>query len=470
MRQHFIPITILICAVSGLLFSCGSNSFEGKLIFTMVQADHHSPDFISGAQWRYIENGQIAAIKPDKPGKAEILTKDFSSACSPYVSWDGRYLLFSAKQKQEEPWQIWEMDLSKKKFRKITNLENNCIDPVYMPNERVVFSYHSTDATTGQSHALYSCKTDGTDLRQLTFHPHANFASMVMTDGRLLTITRQLYPEIKNPMIMVLRPDGTKADMFFEGDFNNYFSRVREDESNGKLYFVVADSLKEDIISIDYARPGDSRINLTHDDNAVYFDVCPLPTNKLAVVKTEGYGKTAALYEYDIASGKSDRLIYAADGFRILDVTMVRNGVRPKKLPTEVDMGVKTGQIMCQDINFLGNGLAHNSRIAMIADKVEIIGTDSAMGVVPVEKDGSFYIKIIADSPFRIKTLDKNGRMVGEPSGWLWMRPNERRACIGCHEDKNLAPENIVPLAVKKLPVNIPAEVSGLIEKKVELE
>ena len=118
----------------------------------------------------------------------------------------------------------------------------------------------------------------------------------------------------------------------------------------------------------------------------------------------------------------------------------------------------------------LDNGLTYNSKLAMIADKVEIIGTDSVMGVVPVEKDGSFYIKIKADRPFRIKTLDKNGRMVGEPSGWLWMRPNERRACIGCHEDKNLAPDNVVPLAVKKLPVNVPVEVSGLIEKKVELE
>lgn len=436
----------------------------------MVKEAQSAPNSITGEHWRYVEQGRIAAISPDKPGNAEILTKDFYSACSPYVSWDGRFLLFSAKQKQEEPWQIWEMDLSKKKFRKITNLENNCTDPVYMPNERVVFSYHSTDATTGQSHALYSCKTDGADLRQLTFHPHANFASMVMTDGRLLTITRQLYPEIEDQMIMVIRPDGTKADMFFQGEFTSYHSRVREDETNGKLYFVVADSLNKDIISIDYTRPGDSRINLTVNDNAVYYDVCPLHDNKLVVVKEEEAGKPAAIFAFDIASGKSDRLIYAADGFRILDVTMVRNGVRPKKLPTEVDMGVKTGQIMCQDINFLGNGLTYNSKLAMIADKVEIIGTDSVMGVVPVEKDGSFYIKIKADSPFRIKTLDKNGRIVGEPSGWLWMRPNERRACIGCHEDKNLAPDNVVPLAVKKLPVNVPAEVSGLIEKKVELE
>ena len=38
---------------------------------------------------------------------------------------------------------------------------------------------------------------------------------------------------------------------------------------------------------------------------------------------------------------------------------------------------------------------------------------------------------------------------------WMWMRPNERRGCVGCHENRELAPDNHVALAIKKLPVEV---------------
>jgi hypothetical protein len=135
-----------------------------------------------------------------------------------------------------------------------------------------------------------------------------------------------------------------------------------------------------------------------------------------------------------------------------------------------VDIGVKTGQIMCQNINFTGLGVSSDSRISGKARKIEILGIDSVLGIVPVEPDGSFYLKIIANEPFRFQTLDENDKVINGPGAWLWLRPNERRGCIGCHEDRNLAPENNVPLAVKKQPVNIPLLDTHTKEKKVELE
>ncbi len=82
------------------------------------------------------------------------------------------------------------------------------------------------------------------------------------------------------------------------------------------------------------------------------------------------------------------------------------------------------------------------------------------MGIVSVEEDGSFYLKIIADTPFRLQTLDDSNSVVQGPSGWIWVRPFERRGCVGCHEDPELTPENLVPLSVKKAPISIPIEVS----------
>jgi hypothetical protein len=76
----------------------------------------------------------------------------------------------------------------------------------------------------------------------------------------------------------------------------------------------------------------------------------------------------------------------------------------------------------------------------------------------------------MADKPFKIRTIDKDGNVLHGPCDWIWLRPNERRGCVGCHEDQEMVPENRVSLAVKKSPVVIPVHINKVVEKKVSLE
>ena len=99
-----------------------------------------------------------------------------------------------------------------------------------------------------------------------------------------------------------------------------------------------------------------------------------------------------------------------------------------------------------------------------------MLGIDTTYGIVEVEEDGSFQLKIMADTPFRIRTLDEEDNVVRGPCSWLWLRPNERRGCIGCHEDPEMVPENKVSLAIRKSPVIIPVNITEVKEKIVELE
>ncbi|MDX1284280.1 MAG: hypothetical protein R3182_04690, partial [Draconibacterium sp.] len=103
-------------------------------------------------------------------------------------------------------------------------------------------------------------------------------------------------------------------------------------------------------------------------------------------------------------------------------------------------------------------------------EKVEIIGIDSTLGIIDVEEDGSFYAKIIADTPFRVQTLTSNGEIVKGPSDWIYLRPNERRGFVGFESGNDQSPFNRQPLAVKKDPVSIPANIEGIKEVEVELE
>jgi hypothetical protein len=71
------------------------------------------------------------------------------------------------------------------------------------------------------------------------------------------------------------------------------------------------------------------------------------------------------------------------------------------------------------------------------------------LGVVPVEKDGSFHIEVPADTPIQLQTLDADGLAL-RTCGWIWVKHREPRGCIGCHEDPQLTPENRFVDALKK--------------------
>ena len=154
----------------------------------------------------------------------------------------------------------------------------------------------------------------------------------------------------------------------------------------------------------------------------------------------------------------------------ILEAVEVVVHERPRILPSEVDMEVRTGLLMCQNINVTGMNPPSGKYSLPAADRIEIIGIDSSLGVVKIEGDGSFYLKVAADMPFRIRTMDEKGNTVNGPGSWYWLRPNERRGCVGCHEDNELVPSNRYSLAVSRQPVAVPVHVTGIREKEVELE
>jgi hypothetical protein len=449
--------------------SCNKSSV-GKLIITQVPAGHSEFGTATGINWRFNEGSQIAMIDPEKPSSIKVLTGDFYSACSPDISPDGKRILFAAQQKENDPWQIWVMDLRSRKYQKMADFKGNCTDPVFLPTNKVIFTGKGieSDSSTGGGHDLYVCNADGSGVQQITFRPHANFATTLLKDGRLLVITRQLMPAVEDPVLMVIRPDGTKSDVFYKGKRGTTLI-AKSHEADGLVYFVEADSNHySSVISIRYNRPLHSRVQVSGRMNGYFSSVFPAADGKLLVTYRENATKSFEVFEMDSKEGKLGNRIYGHEGYDITEVMQVNEHPRPKKLPSEVDMGVKTGLILCQDINYSGLGIKDPN--AKKATKIEVMGIDSSMGIIRVEKDGSFYLKIMADQPFKIRTLDDNNQVVSGTCSWLWLRPNERRGCVGCHEDQEVAPMNQVPLAVKKEPVLIPLISAEIQEKEVELE
>ena len=472
MKIRNIPL-LYISAICLSLASCNSSPKNSLILVTQVPGGITNPEMNSTGSWRHIPGSQIVALNPEKPGYEKLLTGDFHSACYPEISYDGRYMLFSAKENEGDPWQIFEMEIRKGEARIITSSKADCLDPVYLPAGRMAFTKYTVNDTVKSALCLYAGNLDGTNISQITFGPSDALATSVLNDGRLLTVSRNLIPETGGQMFTVMRPDGTKADMFYKGaPGSSLLSRPRETH-DGRIIFIEkgdGNHSEGDLVSITYNRPLYSRINLTADIEGDFISALPLLSGRMLVsYHRPGTGKSV-LCEFDPAERSVGKVLYENDEYNVADAVLAVKYERPKKLPSEVDMGVRTGLLLCQDVNFTGFHPAGANTGTPHASMVEILGIDSTYGAVPVEIDGSIYLKIIADTPFRIRTLDKNGRVIDGSCTWLWVRPNERRGCVGCHEDPETVPKNRIPEAVKKDPYIIPVHITEIKEKTVELE
>jgi hypothetical protein len=58
------------------------------------------------------------------------------------------------------------------------------------------------------------------------------------------------------------------------------------------------------------------------------------------------------------------------------------------------------------------------------------------LGYAPIEPDGSFKLKVPADTPIALAVVDAEGRAFQTHTNWIQVRPGERRTCDGCHSPR----------------------------------
>lgn len=461
----------LVILAGFTLASCTSKKIGGYIVYTKVASDKFNPNDVN--IYHNFPGAGLMAFDPDSKSGTELnLTPGFSSACFPQVSYDAKHILFTGRKTENDPWQIWEMNLKEMKSRKLTNFKESCYTPFYLPGDRLVFSREMPDTGTGPSRMLFQMNLDGSNLLQVTYHPNFDYIQTILRDGRILMLSKKIFPEEGEMKSLAMRPNGTKAEIFYYG-VNGGIAGVRVYETKtGLIYFTeqIGGQLdKRDLVSIHQNRPLNTRINYTENIDGGFYSLLPWSSNELLVSYCPSEKQTIGLYTFSVDERSVGESLLSDSEYHFLDPVIVEPYKRPRHLPNEVNLSYPTGLIMCQDVNL--TAMTGNEEGSFPeAKKIEVLGMDRSLGVVPVEKDGSFFLKVTADLPFRIRTLDENNRVVHGPSDWIWLRPFERRGCVGCHEDHEIVPENIVPLAVNDWPVVIPVDTTGLEEKRKTFE
>lgn len=141
-------------------------------------------------------------------------------------------------------------------------------------------------------------------------------------------------------------------------------------------------------------------------------------------------------------------------------------GARPPILTSVVSADRLTGTLLCldayasrlPDVAALPPG-AIRTVVVTLADGGP--GAES-LGEAPVHPDGSFFIEVPADVALRLTLLGEDRRPLASLDSGIWVRRNENRGCIGCHEEPDLAPENRRPLAIADPPVSLAAPSSNV--------
>lgn len=145
---------------------------------------------------------------------------------------------------------------------------------------------------------------------------------------------------------------------------------------------------------------------------------------------------------------------------------------RPNIRPSAVDYRKKTGTFFMQDVYVgpglkgIGRGTIKKLRVVELRYREMDIGHNESTGkggnagvVTPIAvgtgswdvkailgdatvyKDGSAMFQVPARTPVYFQALDEKNRAVQTMRSWSTLMPGETFACVGCHEDKNDAPQ-----------------------------
>ena len=444
-----IPSVVLVLQLLLVLSACSGGSMEGRILLTEVP--QNGSDKIGSNNHLKVEGTRIVALLPGG-NTAVNLTEDFISAASPAVSYDGENMLFSAKKESTDHFQIFELKLSSGKVRQITSCEEDCTNPIYLPIGRFAFIREVASEKVKNSNAVFTGMLDGTNIQQVTFSPQRFSSLTALNDGRILSLVKTVYPEEGAPKLLVMRPDGTKLELFYKSDVGTQLCSGAVETSSENLFFVEGNDTESRVASVSYNLPLHSHKIIMEGDKNAFLSLGSYLDDRLLLSYKKTNSDNYILGELNPVDG-TIRELYKSEGYNVIGAVLVQAYQRPKNLPSEVQPQEHAGLLLCQDINFLGIESLKNE--SEKAQKIEILGIDSTLGVVDVEDDGSFYLKVEANMPFRVQTLSADNKVINGPGSWYYIRPNERRACVGCHTGPEISPFNKQPLAVTKNPVII---------------
>jgi hypothetical protein len=458
----FRRAALILAALTGAALTVGAGAAD-RLVFTQVPIE-------SG--FGLPAGSRIVSYDPSRPKDGVTnLTRRFSAAGRPDVSFDGQRILFVGRRTSEEPFNAWEMNTDGSGPRRITNQAADIREAIYLstiytiddaePSDQIAFCRADDSGTR----SLYTCRVDGTRVAQITFDPYGATDPCALSDGRLL------FTGGPESALLTVNTDGTDVFVFGAAHAPAASRGMPCETDDGWIVFVESQADDPDhggaLIAVSRTSSLDTRRVIDDAVSGRYRSPAPAGAGRLIVSFRRPEMSSYGLYWFTPESGQRSG-VFNPPQWHELDAVVVRPRARPAGRSSVVDERVSRGLLYCLDASLsdtaeseiageqpierlsvyralAGNGREDDGHNAGAIDQ-ELLGT------APVEADGSFHLGVPVRTPLRLETLGPDGEVLRAMRSWFWVMPGERRGCIGCHEDRALSPPNRHPLALRKPP------------------
>ena len=172
-------------------------------------------------------------------------------------------------------------------------------------------------------------------------------------------------------------------------------------------------------------------------------------------------------------------------GFRLIDPIPVRSRTVPPVIPQQTNQGEKAqpeaphATISITNVYETDMPLPEGTEIRWLRIVQSLVKSNSqqddpalgyginssgrmALGIVPVEKDGSVFCEAPVGKQLVFQLLDEDYRAVHSMRSVTYVHPGEQLSCIGCHE-RPTAPRryDTPPLALRRRPSRLEPDVGG---------
>jgi len=455
---------------------------------------HHLANRPGGGIYRLSPVRPDGQVTPVVDGLGEGIYRDL------VMHWDAERLVFSFGNGNDawdggQSYHVFECRPDGSELRQLTEGTHNDCEPFYLPSGQIAFTSDRSEHFVmcgGDRHAptLWLMEGDGSSPRQLSFNVFNDFNPTVLPDGRIL-YSRWEYNErsvtsLHNPFTM--RPDGTEVSPCYGNAtfVPNVIMFPRPVPGSHKIMALFtahhgqthgAVGLIDNWIDVD----GDAPLTLLTPGVPVtaekaldsqfgwYSDPVPLSETTYLCSYTPTVQpwleNSWALYVGDRHGNLA--LVYRDPGISCAEPVPVVPSDRPLTLvpaaPDTADTSA-TAQLLVTDASIGLTGVPRDGpRYLRVLEDVprkgvhwggvvttaatSIYTVKRVLGVVPLEADGSANFRIPANRNVYFEVLDADQREIQRMRSVVCLKPGEVRSCVGCHEPRNTAPPNLLPVA-----------------------
>jgi hypothetical protein len=407
---------------------------------------------LRGAE-RFPKGAQLLIVHE---GNAEPLVKSFAASADANVSFDGKTVLFAGKQAASDPWQIWELTLADRSVRKVIATATDAVRPLYLPGGRMVWAqrapwgFQMESAEDGHAPVqAFLNPTAGPGVLPLTYIQASAFPEDVLADGRILFEASFPLGTGATPELFLVYADGSGVE-----SYRCDHGRARwggRQLASGDVIFTHGASLAR------FTSP------LAHEE----LIAAPHAEYAGAIAET---ASGAWLVSARVAAGTPYALKLWKPGVAALQTLLAVSGkdiiepvlIAPRSTPKRHPSGLHDwsyANMLALDARQSRMGDLKAAPASVRLEMQDAQGRTIVMGTAPVESDGSFFVKTLADKPIRFALLDEKGAVMRQEHGWFWIRRGEQRICVGCHVGPERASENRVPAVL--LRTTTPVDLTG---------